>query len=513
MRTMFSHAYGRLFLSLGAGSLAALSMAPLNAWYILFPAFSIFYVCLSKAENKKQAFATGWLFSFGYFLFGLSWVGNALLVEGNPYRWAWPLAVCGLPFILAPFPAIACLSIWRFFDLKKISGYLAFTAFLAISEWLRGHMFTGFPWNLYGYTWADIAPITQTAAIGSIYLLTFFTILWAVLPGFLLIAKSARRSKIALGCFVVSTFTVLFVFGWWRIESYTPQYIENVGIKIVAPYIPQAEKWDNRKVMQNYFKLIRDTYPSETDRPQDTTIIVWPETALNHFIAKDSASMNVLSQALRSYGQDTYLVTGTLREAENNQNIYNAIVVIDQNGHTMDQYNKHHLVPFGEYIPFKEYIPLEPINNFSGFLSGDGSKTMSINNAVHFSPLVCYEGIFPLDVVNDEQKRPDILINATNDAWYAGAAGPAQHFVQSSFRAIEEGISFARAANGGVSALINPIGQALYTSDIQNNSKSPILKIEKRIPINSTFFYFRNICFWFVCFASMMPTVIHRRLQ
>ena len=222
-------------LSFALGSQSALSMAPFNMWYLLFLGLGGLYFTLANSPSNKHAFLYGWSFAFGYFLFGLSWIGQALLVDGNPYQWAWPLAISGLPFILAPFTACACFLSKRYFHLNTIPGFVFFVATISLFEWLRGHMFTGFPWNLYGYTWFDILPLIQVASIDSVYLLTFLTILWMTFPGFLLTLiqnTNAEQSKthtvsLSILCFVVLlSFISAYAYGYNRIKRYNalPEY-------------------------------------------------------------------------------------------------------------------------------------------------------------------------------------------------------------------------------------------------------------------------------------------------
>ena len=476
-------------LCFAAGAISSLSMAPANQWVLLFAGLSIFYFILAQIQSKKMAFFSGWFFAFGYFLFSLSWIGNALLVENNPYAWAWPLAVAGLPFVLAFFPALACLMAWRFSDLRSASGYFSFSAFFILFEWLRGHVFSGFPWNLYGYTWADILPVVQFVSIGNIYILTWLTILWGMLPGFLLVSQANRKQKILLAGLLILIFAACFFYGAWRLKHYVPEYHQNIRIKIIQPNIPQEAKWNRDKMAENFFKHIRLSYPH--DDSNATTYIVWPETALSYWYTQDKTAMGVLSQALQSYGGQTYLMTGLLRHTAETGAYFNSLVMIDRTGQIDNIYDKHHLVPFGEYIPLQKWIPLKPVAQFTGFIKGDRPGNLTTKEGLRYSPLICYEAIFPGAVIDRQDARPDFMVNVTNDGWYGDSAGPHQHYTNALFRAVEEGIPLIRSANTGFSALIDPMGRALYKSELLSESAKTV-KLPKKIAVFQKSIYFEN---------------------
>ncbi|MCB1531361.1 MAG: apolipoprotein N-acyltransferase [Alphaproteobacteria bacterium] len=489
-----------------AGSLSALAMAPYNAWYILFVTLGIFYACLARANAGKQAFGLSWLFGFGYFLFGLSWIGNALLVEGNPYKWAYPLAVAGLPFALAFFYGFAGWLTRRFFDLKTVGGYFAFAAVFALTDWVRGHIFTGFPWNLFGYSWVDILPVVQITALGSVYLLTWLTILWASVGGFVFLQPRGALQKAALPGALIAIFAAVFAYGQMRINSYVQPASRDIQVKLVQPNIAQHEKWNPAKMPENFFKQLRLSYPEGYS--EKVTYIVWPETALSYVYTKDETSMNLIKQMLASYESGAYLFTGLLRLTEDGA-YANSFVMIDKDGQITNIYDKHHLVPFGEYIPLQKFIPLAPIVEFSGFIKGNGTQSYTTPEGIRYSPLVCYEAIFPEQVAKSGDERPDFLLNATNDAWYGQSAGPYQHLTQTRFRAVEEGLPLIRVANTGISAVISPTGAVIKKTTLFEEvfQTEPLPAKRAGNPPNSLI---KNIFFFAILCASLAYTLFAR---
>jgi apolipoprotein N-acyltransferase len=482
-------------------------MAPANFWPVLIFGLGILYFLLAHATSMRQAFLFGWLFAFGYFLCGLTWVGNALLVDGNPYLWALPLAVAGLPFILAFFPAFGCLLAWRYANLKTLPGYFAFAGGYALLEFGRGHLFTGFPWNLFGYAWADYLPVVQVVSLGNVYYLTWLTILWLSAGGFLLLWEAPRLHKILLCTGLLASFGACYGYGAARLQNYTPEYHENFRFRIVQPNIPQDQKWNRAKMAENFFKHVKLSYPP--DDSTQTTYLIWPETALSHWFAQDPGSMYVLTQALQSYRGKAYLLTGLLRKNEDTDTYTNSLVLIDQQGNISNIYDKHHLVPFGEYIPYQQWIPIKPVAEFSGFARGSGPKTFATPEGLKYSPLVCYEAIFPGAVAGESRGSADVMVNITNDAWYGISAGPHQHLTNVMYRAVEEGMPLVRSANTGISALIDPMGHVIHSTELFTDAVSEV-KLSKKIVVFRKSVYFENAIFIILMICSMVFPYIRK---
>ncbi len=456
----------QLLIVFTLGAFAALSMAPANFWPALFVGLSGFYLILAQAKSKHTAALTGFSFSLGYFGFSLYWIGNALLVEDNPYWWAWPLAVSGLPIILSIFTALACTFYHIMCKNKSTLGTAAiFSIILASSEFARGHLFTGFPWNLFGYTWISIPQIAQIAALHNIYVLNTITIFWALAPA--IICYETRKSK---KFFTIATailsFAACYTYGLKKIASKTAQKTET-EIVLIQPNIPQNEKWDGEKRVQHFMDLTELSRYKVSDAKSH--IIIWPETAIAQDILDAPWAMNIIREMLQTYPDEAYLVTGALLKQDSKY--YNSILVMNKNADIIDIYHKSHLVPFGEYMPLSNIFDISPIVGFSGFDAGAGPQTIQISDNIKFSPLVCYEIIFPGKSISAENKKPDFIINVTNDGWYGNSPGPYQHLVQAQFRAIETGIPVFRSANTGISAAISPTGEITQHIELQKKGR------------------------------------------
>lgn len=441
-----------------AGLVSALAMPPLALWPLLFIGLSGFYVTLAGLQGKR-AFALGWAYGFGYFLLALFWIGNALLVPGNDFIWVWPFAVLGLPVGLAIFTGLAAYGATRLSDLKTWRGFAAFGTALMLSEFLRGHILTGFPWDLFAYGWAGVLPIVQSVSLFGVYGLTFLTIFWCAVPGYLLMSRASRRETSIAVALVAVSIAGLYVWGAYRLSSHPTQHHDNVIVRVVQPNIPQEEKWDNTRMVANLQKLVRN---SSVEMSADKTYaVIWPETAITDYIVNDPNASDFIRSEIFPDPRKGYLISGVLRheqDSEGKAEYFNSLVAYDSNLRPQTIYNKSHLVPFGEYIPFQKYIPLTPIVRFSGFTPGEGVKTQLIPDFPGFSPLVCYEVLFPGRVA-EKTIRPEWIINVTNDSWYGNSPGPYQHLTKSIYRATEEGLPLMRSANTGVSAIIDSYGR------------------------------------------------------
>lgn len=464
-----------LLLSLVSGVFLAFAQAPTYFWFLIFPCFGLFYLLHSFAVNKKRVFFLTFCFAIGYFVTGLNWIGNALLVEGNEYRWVWPIAVIALPTLLSSFTALFSTIGFILFRKGSLIHLIGLSLLLTASEFSRGYAFTGFPWNLYGYAWGNVLPIIQSLSIIGPYGLTFLTVLAGCSAGYLVLAN-AERKKI-LGSALIVTFAVLFVFGSIRLKN-DVQTNQDVLIHIVQPNIVQADKWKPEKLAENFEKHIELSFMT---RVALRNIIVWPETAISPSFYSSPAVQQRMTTILN---RNTVLLTGALavtqEEGSEERSYHNSLALFDGLSAPLRLYSKSHLVPFGEYIPFQKYIPLKPVVSFVGFERGKGSTSIDIGEGFPlFSPLICYEIIFPHQAVDRDQPRPDFILTVTNDGWYGDSAGPYQHFEQARFRAIEQAIPVIRSANTGISGLIDPYGRVIEKAELLQEASISVFLPEK----------------------------------
>lgn len=432
------------------GWLSVLAFAPRFWIAFAFLSFSYLLHLLIETKEKKELFKIGYAFGFAHFAFGFSWVGNALLIEAEKFGWLYPITLMAAGAFFGLFFAVP--AVCTYFAKTSWQKWICFSASFVLFEWIRSFIFTGFPWNLLGYSLAFSDELIQVASIGGTYLLSLISIMTYSVFGVL-----NKKTFFPVCIAVVLTLGVMFGGGYWRIKNNVPENSE-IMVRLVQPSIPQVMKWDREVREQNFAEHIKLS-AKKTEKIPD--LIVWGETASPFVLDRDEYHREMLKPLL---GKGSYLVTGMVSYKEEKDRFvpYNSMVVFDNQAVPVGYYHKTHLVPFGEFIPFRKYLPefIRPVANAIGeFGRGNGPEVLKFHNLPSFSGIICYEAIFPAEVV-DEKNRPEFLINITNDGWYGNSSGPYQHWVATKLRAVEEGIQIVRVANNGISGLINAYGQA-----------------------------------------------------
>lgn len=457
-------------LAMLLGLFSALALPPLYLLPLLIPSFSGLFLLICGAGNKKQAFMDGWWWGLGYFTAGLYWICISLYVEPEKFAWLTPFALFGLPSVLAIYAGIAAAAVF-FISVgrKAANGVMIYfspiilATIFTVSEYLRAHLFTGFPWNLIGYTWTVSDITLQAASFAGIYGLSWITVFVSTTPALFILSGKPVLPNIASVILVLS----MVLFGWWRLE-HNPIRYSDVKIRIVQANIAQNIKWSEGA--QND---ILNKYAGLTSSPglSGVNMVIWPEAALPYYInVNDGAGF--IRNIASILPENSLLITGGLR-AENNANnswqAWNSMFVINHDGNIIAQYDKHHLVPFGEFIPFRNILPVENISGGHGdFSAGNGPATIKVNNLPSFSPLICYESIFPDEVINSSDK-PKWLLNITNDAWFGMSSGPYQSLQMSRVRAVENKMPVIRAANTGISAVIDSLGRIILALPLERD--------------------------------------------
>jgi apolipoprotein N-acyltransferase len=451
-----------------AGAASTLAMAPINFWPVLFVTFPPLVWLIDGAEAGRwggvgAAFLTGWWFGLGFFLTGLYWVGYAFLVDAKTFGWLLPVAVTILPAGLALFTGFGVAlarSLWTPGPLRV----LTLAAALTCSEWLRGHVLTGFPWNTFGYALTSPLALAQSTSVLGIWGLTFITVAVFASPALLADEVKGRRWVPVLGA--VAVLAALALFGAVRLALNPTETVDGVRLRIMQPNLQQDVKFNygaKNEVMRRYVELSeRVTGPGAG--LGDVTVLVWPESAFPFFLTREPDALAAIAKMLPA---TTVLITGAARAAEPVPGVqglraYNSIYVIDHDGSILSIYDKLHLVPFGEYLPFQNYLERIGLMQLTkvqgGFLAGERRRRIAVPGAPEMLPLLCYEVIFPGEAV-PRGERPGWLLNLTNDAWFGISSGPYQHLQQARVLAIEEGLPLVRAANSGVSAVVDPFGR------------------------------------------------------
>lgn len=464
----------RWLAAFAAGAVGALSMPPFGFLPALIVSLApaIWLLDGTAAGDAPRwaplrgAAMLGWFWGFGYFVAGLWWLGAAFLVEADQFAWAMPFGVLGLPALLAFFPASGFV-LARLLWLPDAWRILAFALGLTVSEVLRGHLFTGFPWNNPGMALGQNLWLMQSASLVGLYGLTFLSLLIGAAPAVLLTGKTMLARWTAPGL-AAGLLVALAAFGLWRVPAEAVPSVADVRLRIMQPNLPQDAKFNPRNrdaIMRHYLGLSASRGPNGGAIP---THIIWPESAFPFLLHRDAGSLAQIATMLEP---GSVLITGAARmddplPGEAVGKFYNAIQVIDEKGTILGAYDKVHLVPFGEYVPkfLDALIRAVGLRQFvhipGGFEPSEKRSTLSIPGLPPVAATICYEAIFPGEILA-EGPRPDLILNVTNDAWFGQTPGPYQHFAQARLRAVEEGLPLIRAANTGISAVVDPFGRVV----------------------------------------------------
>lgn len=454
-----STGWKRIAVATALGAAAVPALPPFYIWIALFVAFTGLVWLIDGARSPLAAFFTGWWFGLGYFTAGLYWVANALLTKPDEFGWLAPVAPVALSALLALFPAGAA-AVVRLSRTSGVGRVLLFAAAWTLFEWVRSWAFSGFPWNLIGTVWTFSDAMIQTTAFIGTYGLGLLTAIAAAMPA-ALVPGEAPDDRSAGTRPLVAALAVLalaWAGGAVRLALAGPSAsMPDVRLRLVQPNIPQTEKWKPELRGQHFLSQVRmSSLPAE---PAPTHVI-WPEAAASFFLAETPEAIALLAEATPENG---LAIVGTLRRSlpgEPHQ-VWNSLLAVTRSGTIAASYDKSHLVPFGEYVPFRSILGLSSVAaGTADFSSGTGVATLSLPGLPELSPLICYEVIFPAEVT-DRSRRPRWLLNLTNDGWYGHSPGPYQHFASARLRAVEEGLPLVRAANTGISAIVDPYGRVL----------------------------------------------------
>jgi apolipoprotein N-acyltransferase len=437
-----------------AGALAALAMPPLY-WLPLAVLGIVAFVWLwQTAPGPKSALLRGWAWGTGHFAVGSYWIVEAFFVPPADYAWLGVPIVAGLAVYLGLYLGLAAGLTRRLVERwPALGGRYRRLVLLAIAwtatEWLRGQLLTGYSWNPLGHVWAFAAPLLQSAALFGVYGLSTLTFLVLAAP------TAGWRASIA----------ALVALG---VAGFAGQSIMEAGpddgpwVRIVQPNVAQAEKWRPENRARQLAELVEMSRRPGFDR---LAAVVWPETALPFVIEPGSPALAIMARAVPPGG---YLLAGAAySKTRPEDGVWNSLLAIDGAGAIVASYDKVHLVPLGEYIPLhKQLAPVSGLIGRGSFEEGESRVTISLAALAPFSPVICYEVIFP-GAVTGPGARPRWLLNVTNDAWFGTSTGPYQHLAGARLRAVEEGLPMIRAANTGVSAVIDAYGRILASLDMQ----------------------------------------------
>jgi apolipoprotein N-acyltransferase len=436
------------------GGLTAVALPPLHLWPALL-GFALLLHLLRQAPGRRAAFALGWWFGFGYFLVGLYWVAIAFFSDAERFGALAVPAVVLLCAGMALYPGLATwlamLHRWR----SPTAAALALAIAWIAMEALRERLFGGFPWNLIGYAWSGSDAISQVGALTGIYGLSLLAVVLGALPaGLLEPGGRARWWPVAAGA---AGLALVWAGGMARLAGAVVEEVPDVRLRLVQGNVPQEDKW--RPEMRSHW--FDHHLRLSGDDAAGITHVVWPESASPYPLDQVEEARALIAQVVPPGG---LLLTGGERFdfSQDPPKAWNSLLVVDDAGALRAHYDKHDLVPFGEFMPLRDLLGRIGLSQLArgglDFQAGPGRTTIALPGLPPFSPLICYETIFAGRVFAPEA-RPDWLLNVTNDGWFGHSSGPYQHLAMARMRAIEEGLPMVRSANTGISAVVDPWGR------------------------------------------------------
>lgn len=436
----------RVVLAAGLGALAALGLAPYGLWPATLIVLALVSWLLQGIDIPRRAAWIGWALATGYFAHALIWIVEPFLVDVARHGWMAPFALVFLSGGLALFWAAA---FWVAVRLAKTPGARIglLIVMLSLAEFARAYVLTGFPWAGLAQIWVGTDVTLWLAWIGPQGLGTL-TLIASLLPGLALVLGGRIAWRLLSG---LPLFVLLLV-GFALARAVPETHPATGTVRIIQPNAPQHQKWDP-EMMPVFFQRQID-FTAALPQPD---LIVWPETAVPVLLDYAAPALARMSEAAAG----TPMAVGIQRS--DGARHYNSLIYLDGTGDIAAVYDKHHLVPFGEYFPGGDFAARLGLRGFAaqegdGYSAGPGPVLLDLGDLGQALPLICYEAVFPQDV-SGMTGRGAFLLQITNDAWFGKYAGPYQHLAQARMRAVEQGLPMVRAANTGVSAMIDPWGR------------------------------------------------------
>lgn len=445
-RHLWLHRARLVALYAGLGVVVATGQAPLGWWWLAIAALIGLFAALPLSGTPRAFGGRMWLAGTGYFGAALFWIMEPFFIEPEIHGWMAPFALVLMAAGMALFWALAgLLAAWLVHGRLRL---VALAVLIVVLELLRGWVFTGFPWAMLGHALIG-TPVMQLAAITGAGGLSLLVVLVGLLP---VLGRDWVMRGAGAGL-AVASLAVLWI--WGGTQTALPPD-RDATVRLAQPNAPQDQKWREDNMFLFFNRLLDQTAMPAEPAPD---LILWPETSVPFLLEHAGDALQFIADAAALQGPDTLVGFGVQRLED--ERFYNSLALLNVEAEVTHIYDKHHLVPFGEYIPLAEWLMGTPIGGLAGqalrgYSAGPGADVLDLGPLGLALPLICYESIFPRHLRTET--RPDWVLQVTNDAWFGELTGPFQHLAQARLRAVEQGLPVLRVANTGVSAFIDARG-------------------------------------------------------
>ncbi len=502
-------------LPLFLGLLTVFSFQPFNLSLINFFILPILFLLLVYVRKKSEStyrkkpyqrnlFLIGFIFGFGYYLSGIFWIAYSLTFDEN-FKFLIPFAVTLIPIFLSFFTGITTLIVGQFLS-NNFSSVLLFAGSLAITDYIRAKILTGFPWNIWGYSWSWFTEVLQILNLVGLFSFNLLTITVFTLPVVLFLKSSLNKKILIISTLSLFLFSI-YIYGTFVINKNKAllDFLDNdnkVYTKIVSPNFDLKYDLSIDEIEKKLKKLIRYSNPDL----QKKTLFVWPEGVFSGYHYDEIFQFNNLIKS--NFNNKHLILFGINKLDAETGEYFNSLVVTNHKFEILHQYNKKKLVPFGEFLPLENILikfGLKKITEGHGsFLQGDTQENIIINN-LNILPLICYEVIFP-ELIQKASTKTNLIVNISEDGWFGDSIGPHQHFAKAIFRAVENDLFLIRSANQGISAIISNKGEITKKLNIYETGN-----IEMNIPLLKPKYVNKNdLIFFILLFTYLIIFLILR---
>ncbi len=504
-----------LLFPFSLGILSVLSFQPYNFSIINFVIFPILFLLIvyvgkkSKSKYRKKPykinfFYIGLTFSFGFYLSGLYWISYSLTFDAS-FKFLIPFALILIPLFLSLFNGIMILLVGQFLK-NNFSSIFLFSASLAFSDYVRGNILSGFPWNVWAYTWSWQTEVLQILNFTGLYAFNILTITIFTVPAIFFFEKKLNKQ------IIITSTTLGFIFSCYIYGTYSinknkalVNYLDTenkINIKVISPSFELKYNTSIEEIKIKLQNLIKYSEPDKSTK----TLFVWPEGVFTGYSYEEIFQFKDLIK--KHFGDQHLILFGVNKNKENTKKQFNSLIIVNNNFKILYQYNKKKLVPFGEFLPFEDTmnkLGFKKITEGYGSFTNGSKQDNFVYENLNVLPLICYEIIFP-QLTQNSPTGTNLIINISEDGWFGNSIGPHQHFAKAIFRSIETNSYLLRSANKGISTVLSNKGEIIKTLNTNE-----IGSIELEIPLIVTEYKNKNdLIFFVLLFTYLLIFLIFR---